>query len=420
METKVFRAEVLKPTNYTWEEFGAIVAKTMYYSAQLANEAISLQYLIAKGQLERNGDSFCSLVQSCKERAISGAVKCSICQLAKKKFNASARVIMRGDVSLPTFKNNSAYIKSSGTKLSCNQDGEWVVRLSLLPKSDGRAQPEVMLRTKEIERTSPGYYQILGRIADSDYKLGNMQLKRDKIRGKLYLLISYSFEPEREDGLNADRVMGVDLGVATPAYCAFNDSLKRKSLLAEGKKLLATKRAIEGRRRDVLRDLSKRDRRRGHGLSGKYHSVRPLESRWDNFRRTWNHTLAKRIVEYGVANQAGMLHLEDLSTNGQGGFLGRHWPVHELLALIEQKATEQGVKVLRVNPYKTSQTCSRCGTIAENFNFKERSKNGFPSFVCGACGFEDNADYNAAKNISKTTCERKPRKGPCEAERQVA
>jgi len=47
--------------------------------------------------------------------------------------------------------------------------------------------------------------------------------------------------------------------------------------------------------------------------------------------------------------------------------------------------------------------CSRCGTVAESFSFKERSKRGFPSFSCAACGFQDNADYNAAKNIAKST-----------------
>ena len=73
MMTKVFRVEVLKPTNYTWREYSAIISKASYASAQLANEVITLQYLIAKRRVSRNGVSFCSLVQSGKEKSIGAA-----------------------------------------------------------------------------------------------------------------------------------------------------------------------------------------------------------------------------------------------------------------------------------------------------------------------------------------------------------
>jgi len=402
--TKVFRVEILKPTNYTWDEFGSIVSKATYASAQLANEVISKQYLIAKGQIDRSGSSFCSLIESCKGAPINTGVRCPICQLARKKFNSSARSIMRGDVSLPTFRNNSLYLRASRVKLSCNKEGQWLARLSILPRrSDGTPQPEVMLRTENIQSTSLGYYQILERIASGEYKLGNTQIKRDKVRKKLYMLMSYTFEPSKQGALNPERVMGIDLGVATPAYCAFNDSLKRKSFIVEGKKLLKTKRAIGARRRDTLREISQRDKRRGHGRSGKYSPIQQLERKWVNFRRTWNHTLARMTVEYAVSNEAGIIHIEDLSPDGIPRFLGKQWPVYELLELIKQKGQECGIKVERINPYKTSQTCSRCGAVAENFSFKERSKRGFPSFNCDTCGFQDNADYNAAKNIAKST-----------------
>jgi putative transposase len=83
--------------------------------------------------------------------------------------------------------------------------------------------------------------------------------------------------------------------------------------------------------------------------------------------------------------------------------IGKDWPVAELLQMITYKGEEAGLKVERVNPYKTSQTCSRCGVIKENFSFKDRVKNDMPVFVCDSCGFQDNADYNAAKNISRST-----------------
>jgi len=46
-----------------------------------------------------------------------------------------------------------------------------------------------------------------------------------------------------------------------------------------------------------------------------------------------------------------------------------------------------------VSPAYTSQRCSKCGTtLRENHQTQER-------FCCQKCGYEVNADYNAAKNI---------------------
>ena len=52
---KVFRAEILKPVNYTWQEFGTILNKATYASAQLANEVMTKQFLLAKKAITKDG-----------------------------------------------------------------------------------------------------------------------------------------------------------------------------------------------------------------------------------------------------------------------------------------------------------------------------------------------------------------------------
>ena len=52
-------------------------------------------------------------------------------------------------------------------------------------------------------------------------------------------------------------------------------------------------------------------------------------------------------------------------------------------------------KVIKVNPVYTSQTCSCCGHVDKD-NRKSQDK-----FKCTSCGHTENADFNAAKNISK-------------------
>lgn len=70
------------------------------------------------------------------------------------------------------------------------------------------------------------------------------------------------------------------------------------------------------------------------------------------------------------------------------------WAFRRLFEYVEYKAPERGVTVKQVAPNHTSQRCSRtdCG-------FTHRDNRDGEQFHCQKCGYEVNADYNAAKNI---------------------
>jgi putative transposase len=68
---------------------------------------------------------------------------------------------------------------------------------------------------------------------------------------------------------------------------------------------------------------------------------------------------------------------------GWGGFLLR----------LEHAARYHGAQIVKVNPAYTSQTCNACTHIARE------SRESQAVFRCVACGHQDNADVNAAKNI---------------------
>ena len=61
--------------------------------------------------------------------------------------------------------------------------------------------------------------------------------------------------------------------------------------------------------------------------------------------------------------------------------------------MLDYKAEERGVEIVRVPPAYTSQTCPECGVISAD-NRKTQA-----NFVCVACGHTENADINAARNI---------------------
>src|SRR6266480_4021921 len=71
------------------------------------------------------------------------------------------------------------------------------------------------------------------------------------------------------------------------------------------------------------------------------------------------------------------------------------WSFWQLRFFLSYKAALAGVPLHTVDPRNTSRTCSECGYCAKE-NRKSQA-----SFLCQACGHCDNADRNAAINISR-------------------
>jgi putative transposase len=61
--------------------------------------------------------------------------------------------------------------------------------------------------------------------------------------------------------------------------------------------------------------------------------------------------------------------------------------------MFEHIAINYGIVVSKVQPEYTSKTCSHCGCIDDNNRLNQEE------FKCVSCGFECNADVNAAINI---------------------
>lgn len=69
--------------------------------------------------------------------------------------------------------------------------------------------------------------------------------------------------------------------------------------------------------------------------------------------------------------------------------------LHSVKMQLGYKTIRHGSELVLVNPAYTSQTCSCCGHVSKQ-NRKTQAK-----FLCVECGYSDNADINAAKNILK-------------------
>ena len=81
--------------------------------------------------------------------------------------------------------------------------------------------------------------------------------------------------------------------------------------------------------------------------------------------------------------------------------LVRYWAPRKLQTLIEQKALQNDISVAYVDPYKTSQTCSCCGSDIEDQRL-DRNTFKCKNTSCDKYNKYQNADRNASVNIAKS------------------
>jgi|SRR6476661_2770195 len=134
--------------------------------------------------------------------------------------------------------------------------------------------------------------------------------------------------------------------------------------------------------------------------------LRRLSGREQRFQKWLNHNISKQLVQ--EAKRIGAdLAFEDL-TNIRESLNKKprskterrrtnNWAFYQLRLFVGYKANIAGVKVVFVPAAYTSQTCSRCGHIHP---VKGKSYRNGKVFKCGHCGFEHDADINAANNIA--------------------
>lgn len=188
-------------------------------------------------------------------------------------------------------------------------------------------------------------------------------------------------EAESPQARATDKVVGVDLGIASPAV----DSRGSKYGSDHWKE-------IEDRTFELRRRLQAKGTK-----SAKRH-LKKLSGRQRRFRQDCDHVLSKRLVR--SVQSGATLVFEDL-TNIRGRARMRKaqrrrlhgWSFAQFQAFVTYKAEAKGVSVGFVDPRYTSQKCSKCGHI-ERGNRPSQAE-----FRCKKCRYECHADYNAAVNI---------------------
>ncbi|MBW4624522.1 MAG: transposase [Brasilonema octagenarum HA4186-MV1] len=187
------------------------------------------------------------------------------------------------------------------------------------------------------------------------------------------------------------KVIGVDLGRTDIATTSTGKSWSAKQIQN-------TRDRYSKVRASVQRKRSRNSRR----------LLRRLSGREQRFQKWLNHNISKQLVEEAKLASAA-LAFEDLtgirqSLNEQPRSKTErrrtnNWAFYQLRLFVQYKALIAGVLVVFVPPAYTSKTCSQCGHVHPQTD-KKKSYRNRKHFKCGHCGYDADADINAAKNIA--------------------
>ena len=303
-------------------------------------------------QLKTETDLTANLVQKGIRRAVEGVT-------------SGVERLKRGeDTSKPHFSADSVVYDKRSATFHRNH-----VSLSTV---DGRIECDYIL--PDNSETPPTKY-----VADEDFsfRMGHLQ-HRD---GEWYLHASMQKETDEqttESTAGHNTVLGVDLGVE-------NLAVTSTGTFWSADEFNHWRREYEKRRGDLHR-------------CGSRHAHENIDSvgRKETGRsEIYLHTVANELIREATENDCSYIVFEDLThirTDLPEASWQHLWAFRRLYEYVEYKAEEHGVEVVQVDPRNTSNRCSTCGFTHPDNRHGEQ-------FVCQQCGYENHADYNAAKNV---------------------
>ena len=178
-------------------------------------------------------------------------------------------------------------------------------------------------------------------------------------------------------------VLGVDLGIVQIATDSDGEQFSGDKVEAVRKRYHALRQALQKK-----------------GTKSAKRHLKRIAKNEANFRKDTNHVISKKLVDKAKGTFRS-INLEELKYIRERVTVRKNqrakqsgWAFYQLQQHIVYKAKKSGVTVQFVDPRYTSQCCSVCGHT-ERANRKSQAV-----FVCKQCSHSQNADINAAKNIS--------------------
>ena len=238
---------------------------------------------------------------------------------------------------------------------------------------DDRIEPDYVLPDNERDTPHSDYffadeYETTG--AELHYTNGNWMLH---VHCKKTVAPDTAAQAPPENGT----VLGVDLGVNNLAVAS-------TGTLWTGEEFDHWRREYENRRGSLQQC----------GTRWAHKNIQSVGQKEDGRFKLMLHRISNELVAEARENGCFVIAFEDLTDIRErtGASWGHKWAFNRLYEYVEYKAAEYGIDVEQVDPENTSRQCSHCG-------FTHPDNREGENFECLKCGYENHADYNAAKNI---------------------
>jgi putative transposase len=238
---------------------------------------------------------------------------------------------------------------------------------------DGRIEPDYVLPDDEQETPHAEYF------FSDEYETTGAELHYSNSNWMLHIHCKRGVQSDTPDKASTENgtVLGVDLGVT-------NLAVTSTGTFWTGDEFDHWRREYEKRRSDLQE----------HGTRWAHENMQAVGRKEEGRFKIMLHRISNELVAEARNHGCSVIAFEDLTDIRErtGASRGHKRAFDRLYEYVAYKAAEYGIDVEQVDPENTSRRCSHCG-------FTHPDNRESESFECLKCGYENHADYNAAKNI---------------------
>jgi putative transposase len=242
-----------------------------------------------------------------------------------------------------------------------------------LATTDGRIEADYVLPDEDSDTPHTKY------LFSDEYETTGAELHRKHGGWQLHIHCKKEVESDTPEQATTENgtVLGVDLGVN-------NLAVTSTGTFWTGDEFDHWRREYEKRRGDLQE----------HGTRWAHENMQAVGRKEEGRFKMTLHRISNELVAEARNHECSVIAFEDLTDirDRTGASWEHKWAFNRLYEYVEYKAEACGIDVEQVDPKNTSRRCSHCG-------FTHPDNRDSENFECLKCGYENHADYNAAKNI---------------------
>ena len=200
--------------------------------------------------------------------------------------------------------------------------------------------------------------EVFRQIFEENYSIRDSKIAIKNNHIYLYLVLSI---PIKKKKLLKENKMSVIFGETAPIICMTNTS----SRLWNIGDLDVAKNYKEQNAANYKRMMKQTINRGGQGYKHKFiHKMKDYDVKLKKFANSYNHKIAKDIIDYAIKKQVKTIHIESSTSIGNAQRKNKalgDWTYFEIISLVKYKANICGIEVKEIVSSDIWSVCASCG-----------------------------------------------------------